>query len=193
MRATYDALDAATKERLEHLTAYHSAQYISARRSGFFPSGEGNTRSNAKLPTVFQSEHGSSYKRPLLKTHPVTGRKAVFLAHAFSVSGLDLEESEKLLDGLVAFAVSDVARTYLHRYTVGDLVIWDNRRLQHRSRPYDYTEPRVLRSSQVDGDPETEAALPADDGPERLDAALSRLKSFPKSYWDDDVRAKRLR
>lgn len=49
-------------------------------------------------------------------------------------------------------------RTYLHRWTAGDLVVWDNRCLMHRARPYDTAYPRVLRASRISGEPETELA-----------------------------------
>ena len=50
-------------------------------------------------------------------------------------------------------------RTYRHDWQPGDMVIWDNRCVLHRARPYDTTQPRVLRHTRVAGDPATETAL----------------------------------
>ena len=96
--------------------------------------------------------------RPLVKIHPVTGRPALFIGrHAHAIPGLDEGESEQLLSDLVDFACRP-PRTYAHRWQPGDVVIWDNRCVLHRARPYDYREPRVMRHTRVAGDPATELA-----------------------------------
>ncbi len=80
--------------------------------------------------------------RPLVKVHPVTGRPALFIGrHAYGIPGLG----------------------YAHRWGPGDVVIWDNRCVLHRARPYDYREPRVMRHTRVAGDPATELAPTAPD------------------------------
>ena len=66
-------------------------------------------------------------------------------------------DSESLLAGLMADACRP-PRTYLHRWTVADLVVWDNRCLMHRARPYNTNYPRALRASRISGEPETELA-----------------------------------
>ena len=97
--------------------------------------------------------------RPLLKIHPETGRETLAVGrHAFGVPGLSPEESSRLLEKLIQFAVSDDSRTYQHRWSRGDVVIWDNRCLLHRACAWDYSEPRVMLHSRIAGDPETEAA-----------------------------------
>jgi alpha-ketoglutarate-dependent taurine dioxygenase len=93
-----------------------------------------------------------------VKVHPVTGRPALFIGrHAYGIPGLDEAESEKLLAALIDFACQP-PRTYAHRWQPGDVVIWDNRCVLHRARPYDYREPRVMRHTRVAGDPATELA-----------------------------------
>jgi alpha-ketoglutarate-dependent taurine dioxygenase len=147
MRAAYDALDEATRRRIAGLSAHHSLY-----------------RSQAKIGHVVQP--GASYGfhtkgaplRPLVKVHPVTGRPALFIGrHAYGIPGLTEAESEQLLSDLVDFACRP-PRTYAHRWRPGDVVIWDNRCVLHRARPYDYREPRVMRHTRVAGDPATELA-----------------------------------
>ena len=152
MRAAYDALDDATRERIVDLSAYHSLY-----------------RSQAKIGYEIKAGSGYGYHtkgaplRPLVKTHPVTGRKSLFIGrHAYRIPGLDDEEAQGLLDDLVDFACR-APRTLTHRWQAGDVVIWDNRCVLHRARPYDVSEPRTLRHVRVAGDPASELAPTAFD------------------------------
>jgi alpha-ketoglutarate-dependent taurine dioxygenase len=171
MRAGYAALDQATKDRIEHLSAYHSTQYSQANDIGDFPvQAEG---------TVY---HGEAYLRPLVKVHPETGVKNLFVGrHAFGIPGLSRDESKQLLKSLVDFVVSDPSRVYKHTWRAGDTMIWDNRALLHRARPYDYSKPRVLIGTRIAGDPASELAYyPTDPnaqaGREALAAELAALR-----------------
>jgi alpha-ketoglutarate-dependent taurine dioxygenase len=97
--------------------------------------------------------------RPLVKIHPATGRPSLFIGrHAHAIPGLTEAASIELLDRLLDDACRP-PRIYVHRWTVGDLVVWDNRCVLHRARPWPEDEPRVLRHTRVSGDPVTEAAL----------------------------------
>ena len=148
LRAGYAALDQATKDRIEGLSAYHSTQYSQANDVGDFPPKDPNS--------VY---HGEAYLRPLVKTHPETGVKNLFVGrHAFGIPGLERAESKRLIRSLVDFVVADPARVYTHRWRPGDTLLWDNRAIAHRARPYDYAEPRVLIGTRVAGEPESELA-----------------------------------
>ena len=151
MRAAYDALDEATRAKVDGLQAYHSLHY-----------------SQSKLG--HQHQQGSSYSgygfhdgpvplRPLVKTHPDTGRKSLLIGrHAHAIPGMDPAESERFLDSLIEFACQ-APRVYHHDWAPGDTVIWDNRCLLHRATPWDMTEPRVMWHSRLAGHPVSEAAL----------------------------------
>jgi alpha-ketoglutarate-dependent taurine dioxygenase len=150
MRAAYDALDAATRERIAGLAAHHSLKYSQGR------AGYGNQPGGAYSYGLDQAE---APLRPLVKRHPVTGRCALFIGrHAFGIPGLAAEESEQLLDGLLDFACRP-PRVLAHRWQPGDLAIWDNRCVLHRARPYDPRVPRVLHHTRIAGDPSTESGL----------------------------------
>lgn len=172
MRAGYAALDEATRERIESLSAYHSTQYSQANDVADFPP--------QRADTIY---HGEAYLRPLVKTHPQTGVKNLFVGrHAFGIPGLGRQESRALLKYLVDFVVSDESRVYRHEWKVGDTMIWDNRALLHRARPYDYGKARVLTGTRVAGDPATELAYyPTDPeaqaGREVLVAELELLRT----------------
>ena len=147
MRAAYDALDEDTKRKLDGLSAYHSL-YYSQEKAGYR-----HTTDN-----LYGFHDKGAPLRPIIKTHPETGRKSIYTGrHAYGIPGMSAAESESLLDGLMAEACQP-PRTYLHRWTVGDLAVWDNRCLMHRARPYDTNYPRALRASRISGEPETELA-----------------------------------
>ena len=171
MRAGYAALDEATKSQIAHLSAYHSTEFSQANDVGNFPPREEGS--------IY---HGEAYLRPLVKTHPETGVKNLFVGrHAFGIPGLERDESRELLQQLVQFVISAEERVYTHQWEVGDTLIWDNRALLHRARPYDYGQPRVLTATRVAGDPETELAYYPEDpqaelGRQALNVELSLLK-----------------
>jgi len=150
MRAAYDALSPAMRSRVEGLSAHHSLRY-SQGKLGFLPDqhdGYSGYGMDVKEPPL----------RPLVKTHPETGRKTLMIGrHAFGIPGLSEDESESLLDELCRFACQP-PRTYHHRWTAGDAVVWDNRSLMHRACPWDMRQPRVMYHSRIAGNPASEAA-----------------------------------
>ena len=172
MRAGYSALDKTTQEKIADLSAYHSTQYSQANDVGDFPP--------QKPGTIY---HGEAYLRPLVKTHPETGIKNLFIGrHAFGIPTLSRQQSRALLQELLAFVVADKSRVYTHKWQVGDTLIWDNRALLHRARPYDYTKPRVLTATRVAGEEPSELAYypqdpAAEAGRDALASELSALRA----------------
>jgi alpha-ketoglutarate-dependent taurine dioxygenase len=151
MRAAYDALPPSLQERVESLVAHHSYAY-SQTRAGFPDTPAG----------AYGFDGGPGARRPLVKVHPVTGRKALFIGrHACDIPGMTSEESESFLDELLTFACQP-PRLYEHDWTVGDLVLWDNRCVLHRVHPWDLREARLMKHTRIAGDPVTEAALDRD-------------------------------
>jgi alpha-ketoglutarate-dependent taurine dioxygenase len=151
MRAAYDALDETTRRRIESLSAHHSLAYSQAKI--------GETSSASALAYGFEGH--APPLRPLVKRHPVTGRRSLFIGrHAYGVPGLGEQESERLLDELLAFACRP-PRVWKHRWQAGDVAIWDNRCVLHRARPFDPSQPRVMHHTRIAGDPATESGLEA--------------------------------
>ena len=171
MRHAYQALSETAQQELAELSAYHSTEFSQANDVGNFP--------QRRPESIY---HGEAYLRPLVKVHPETGRPALFIGrHAFGIPGMPRDESRALLSDLLRFAVSDPARVYTHHWRVGDTLIWDNRALLHRARPYDYSQPRVLTGTRVAGDPASELAYYPDDpraaaGRTALNEELALLK-----------------
>lgn len=148
MRAGYDALTEEMRSRVEGLSALHSNYYSHSVLGDRDPeTGDG-----------FGFHAFGAPLRPLVKTHPVTRRKSLFIGrHAYGIPGMSDEESTALLAELVEFAAQP-PRVTGHKWQPGDLCVWDNRRVLHRARPYDYSQPRVMRHTRIAGDPVSELA-----------------------------------
>ena len=147
MRAAWEALEPALQERVSKLAARHSLRYSQAR-IGHTDPGELQYGFEGDAPPF----------RPLVKFHPVTGRPALYIGrHAYGIPGLGPEESSALLEELLDFACQP-PRTWLHTWQPGDVVVWDNRCVLHRARPYDHREPRVMVHTRIAGDPASERA-----------------------------------
>lgn len=157
LRAGYDTLDDVTRGRVADLSAFHSTNFSQANDIGDFPDRNGV----GMYGTVY---HGEAYLRPLVKVHPETGRPNLFVGrHAFGVPGLERTQSRELIRSLVEHVVGDETRVYEHNWEVGDTLLWDNRRILHRARPYDYSKPRYLIGTRVAGDPASELAYYPED------------------------------
>ncbi len=152
MRAAFDALDDDLKAKLEGLAAHHSLHYSQSKLGHQTKKADGEY-------SGYGFHDGPVPLRPLVKTHPETGRKSLLIGrHAHNIPGMDEKASEQLLQELVDFACRP-PRIYHHDWTVGDAVVWDNRCLMHQATPWDMTQPRVMWHSRIAGDPTSEAAL----------------------------------
>jgi alpha-ketoglutarate-dependent 2,4-dichlorophenoxyacetate dioxygenase len=139
MRAAYDALDDTTKREIDGLICEHSIAFSRAEL-GFADFAEAH---RAKIAPV---------RHRLVSTHPVTGRKSLFLsAHAGTILGWTVPEARMFLRDLTEFATRD-RFVYSHEWRVNDLVIWDNRTTMHRARRFDRTEVRDVRRTTLAGD-----------------------------------------
>lgn len=153
MRAAYDALDEETKRFISNRLAHHSLAHSQAEL------GEETKASDSEY-VGYGLDIVDVPLRPLVKIHPETGQKALAVGrHAYNVSDMDEAESSALIRRLNDFSVEDPSRVYQHQWTVGDVVVWDNRCLMHKACAWDYSEPRVMLHSRIAGDPRSEAAL----------------------------------
>ncbi|MDB5810580.1 MAG: hypothetical protein JWN94_2702 [Betaproteobacteria bacterium] len=138
MRAAWDALPADRQQKLEGLIAEHD-YYRSRLMVGLDPKSISPER-RALRPAVPQV---------LVRTHPATGRKSLYLAsHITRIFGMDAAEGRNLVDELTAHATQR-AFVYQHRWTVDDVVLWDNRCTMHRGRPFDESLPRAMRRATI--------------------------------------------
>jgi alpha-ketoglutarate-dependent 2,4-dichlorophenoxyacetate dioxygenase len=146
MPAAYDALDEEAKREAEDLVCEHS-QIFSRQQLGF---------------TDFTDEERARFapvRQRLVRTHPVTGRKSLYLSsHAGSIVGWPVPEARAFLRDLVEHATQRQF-VYAHRWRVGDLVMWDNRQTMHRARPFPVHEPRDMRRTTLMGDAPTVAQV----------------------------------
>lgn len=90
---------------------------------------------------------------PAIRTHPVTGGKALYLGRRLNgwLEGYSVEENDRLLDRLWAHCARPEF-SWTHQWAVGDLLIWDNRCATHRRDSFDGRERRVMHRTQIKGD-----------------------------------------
>jgi alpha-ketoglutarate-dependent 2,4-dichlorophenoxyacetate dioxygenase len=143
MRAAYDALDARTKAEIEELVCLHSLIY-SRQAIGF-------TELTPEETAAFRP-----VRQRLVRTHPVSGRKSLFLsAHAGAIEGWTVPEARMFLRDLTEHATQHEF-VYSHAWRPGDLVMWDNRQTMHRARRFDdRREIRDVRRTTLAGDAPT--------------------------------------
>ncbi|HEX2337405.1 MAG TPA: TauD/TfdA family dioxygenase [Hyphomicrobiaceae bacterium] len=149
MRAAYDELDQDTKAEIEPLVCEHSLMY-----------------SRGSLGFVDYTDEEKQLFKPvrqrLVRTHPVTGRKSLYLSsHAGTIIGKPTPEARILLNDLKEHATQP-RFVYVHKWKVNDLVMWDNRQTMHRGRRYDEAQARDVRRTTVAGDAPTIAQAAAE-------------------------------
>jgi taurine dioxygenase len=140
MYAAYDALPDVMRKRIEPLRAIHDLD-ASRQRAGAPPMTEAQRKA---APPV---EH------PLVRTHPESGRKCLYLSHhAMRIACMPEAEGKALLEELMTHATQP-AFVYAHRWRQGELVMWDNRCTMHKATGYDASgERRVMNRTVVKGD-----------------------------------------
>jgi taurine dioxygenase len=135
--AAYDDLSEAMKKRLEPMVAIHHYGNRSV--------GDEESRIAASPLTAEQKAKMPLITHPIVRPHPVTGRKALYAVSgsSYGVVGMPEDEAVQLLDELAAHATSP---KYLCRvsYRAGDLAIWDNASLLHSATLTDPDDPRTL-------------------------------------------------
>jgi len=138
MRHAYATLPEETKQWLEGRVVVHSILYSrSTIAKGLFDPGQ-------ELPPVRQA---------LVRANPVNRRQSIYIgSHAWYVEGMSLSESRALLDELLAHTTRP-ERVCQHHWRQWDLVMWDNRCVLHRGRPWDASRfRRVMRRTTIAGD-----------------------------------------
>ena len=141
MYGAYERLSPAWKTRLAGLRAVHNLDFSRTRRHAEDPLTDEQRRAR---PPV---DH------PVVRTHAATGRTCVFLGdHAESIVGMPYDEGRALIEEVNAMIVHDDL-TYRHRWSPGQLIVWDNRCVLHRATAYDPArERRVIRRCTVLGE-----------------------------------------
>lgn len=140
MYAAYDALDAETKARIADLRVIH--RYDSSRKATRI--AKLSSDEQARVPEV---------THPLLRTHPETRRKALYLNpnRMEQVVGMERGDSDALLDRLIAHA-TEPRFQYRHKWRQGDILVWDNRCTMHKANAdYPDGERREMHRVIIEG------------------------------------------
>jgi taurine dioxygenase len=141
MYLAYETMPDELRQQVEGRLCRHDSTYNSA----------GELRRGSSEVTDPREAPGADH--PIIRTHPVTGRRALFLGRRRNayILGLELQDSERLLDALWAHA-GRPELTWYQQWRVGDLVLWDNRCVMHRRDEFDPNSRRLMHRSQIRGD-----------------------------------------
>jgi taurine dioxygenase len=147
MYAAWEQMPADLAAEVRDAQALHNSSYTSA----------GELRKGMDAVTDVREAPGATH--PVVVRHPDTGRQALFLGRRTNayIKGLELADSEALLDRLWDYCVGDQF-CYVHNWQPGDVLIWDNRSTLHRRDAFDPDARRILWRCQITG-----TALPSAD------------------------------
>ncbi len=142
MHTAYETLPAELKRAIEGKSCIHDSSRNSA----------GELRKGFQRTIDVRQTPGAVH--PLVRLHPVTKRKALFLGRrpGAYIHGLPVEESEKLLNAVWAHATQERFAWY-QKWRAGDLVMWDNRCVMHRRDAFDEKLRRLMHRTQIVGEP----------------------------------------
>jgi taurine dioxygenase len=142
MQGAYTALPAGIQDRISGLIGIHVYQ------------SSHSARKLMQLSDANKERVPNAVLHPIVRTHPETGRKSIYInpIRIEGILGLDHREALPLLDELLDHATQETFQ-YRHEWRPGDLVIWDNRRLLHKANgDYDMDQTRYLYRVMLQGD-----------------------------------------
>jgi taurine dioxygenase len=142
MAAAFDALPEVFRDRLRGLEAIHVYQ------------SSHSTRKLMALPSEAKERVPNAVLHPIIRTHPETGRRSIYInpIRIEGILGLDHKEALPLLDDLLVHATAPRFQ-YRHKWQPGDFVMWDDRSLLHKANgDYDMNEVRYLYRVMLKGD-----------------------------------------
>ena len=143
----YESLSLPVRQMIDQLTAVHDGNrefgYYLAQMRG----GKGNVWDGEEVTALVPVEH------PVVRVHPETGRKGIFVNPGFTshIAGVSEAESRGILDFLYAH-LTKPEHTVRHRWRLGDLVLWDNRSTAHYANRDYGTQHRVMHRITLEGD-----------------------------------------
>lgn len=139
MYLVYDALPDALKRRIDGRKARHHFGHMHTQ-AALKPLTE---EEKAAMPPIWQ---------PMVRKHPVTGRKALYISPIYNddVEDMTAEDARKLIVELTRFA-ADPRFVYRHRWETDDVLMWDNRCTMHQVTPFDPGERRVMHRTTIMG------------------------------------------
>jgi taurine dioxygenase len=144
-QAAYVDLPAAIRDRLANATAEHDLNNNWRRMA--------EKGSRPHLTAAQIAEH-PPVSHPVFLTHPITGRKLIYVnpSHVVGIEGMDKTESQRTLDELFAHVMQPRYR-YVHHWRVGDVLLWDHLGTWHNAvADYGPDEPRLMKRCQVMAD-----------------------------------------
>lgn len=142
LHQAYDELDDATRDRLADLRGISLNPFAGSGLGREF-TGDGQH---------FVADEVPQFPHPLVRTHPDTGRKALYMSSFVTgIEGIDDPEEAQVLIGLLNAHVDQDHLYYRHVWDAGDTIVWDNRCTNHKREDFDQQYPREMHRVQIAG------------------------------------------
>jgi taurine dioxygenase len=141
MVAAYDGLSESMKQKLAGLVAVHDLNYSRSQTTA------------KQQMTEEQKRAAPPVEHSIIRIHPETGRKAIYLGqHASHIVGMPIEEGRALIKEINAHATQS-QYVYVHQWKLHDFVMWDNRTVMHKATEFDWiNEVRTMRRTTTVGE-----------------------------------------
>lgn len=148
MYAAYNALSRPMQERLEKLRAVHSARHIFGKDAAYGKERSGRVSNSDAADALVDSVH------PVVITHPLSGKKALFvnLAYTIRIEGLTAAESQSLLNDLIVHCMQPEF-SYEFEWRPGSIAFWDNRATWHYAKNDYHGHRREMHRITLEGQP----------------------------------------
>ncbi len=136
MTAAYETLPDDVKAKIDGAKAVQSYEAFNAQFS------VATNKTQKKL--------SPDIEQPLVRTHPISGRKALYICPGMTtqIVGMDANESADILDYLFAWSVRSEF-VYTHNWQIGDVLLWDNASTMHRREPFDGNDERLMKRTTI--------------------------------------------
>ena len=136
MTAAFEALSDEIKAKINGTKAVQSYESFNAQFS------VATNKTQKKL--------SPDIEQPLVRTHPISGRKALYICPGMTtqIVGMDAHESAEMLDYLFDFSVRPKF-VYTHNWQMGDVLLWDNASTMHRREPFDGNYERLMKRTTI--------------------------------------------
>ncbi len=150
MYKAYLKLPAGLKAQIKDKEIKHDSVYT---LDGYLREGGGRTLEHVKALGCFDVEKLPGAWHPAVRTHPETGQEALYIGRRQNtfIRGLNLQESENLLNAVWKYVNRIGKKTYHHEWEEGDVVIWDNRCIMHRRDAFPASARRMMHRTQMRG------------------------------------------
>ena len=154
-RLAYEALPSEFKNKIDNLAARHDIWNLSIQKGS---EEHGKLLAGIEPPDNYDEKNWwkthNGIEHPLVRTHPETNKKALYLGRRLNlyIPDMPYQESEDLINFLFDHTLNNSEFIWVQKWQLGDLIIWDNRSGMHKRTPFDNSDRRLMRRTNTQGE-----------------------------------------